>query len=250
MTSQAAPDRALAWYAAAVARRGVRRSAQVGLPGWPDGRLYLPAYQVAEAARLARSSQRTIARWRSGEARPGYRMAPVLPGARGLLSYLDLVEVAFVADLRRSGIALGRLRRAHAYLRRAFGAEHPFAQFRFKSDGVHVLAELAGPADADLVAADGQGQIVWTAALTERFDQFDYESGLARRWYPRGREAGIVVDPRLAFGAPVVAGTGVPTRAVVQRQRAGMATQEIERDLGLAEAQVLAALELEAEPSA
>src|SRR4029453_19047580 len=107
----------------------------------------LGAYRVSEAARYAETSAATVARWFRGYEAPGHRMAPGVgrgdglpPGGGRVLSYLELIEVAFVADFRRLGMALARLRQAHDYLRTTFEVAHPFAEVRFRSDGAHLLA--------------------------------------------------------------------------------------------------------------
>jgi uncharacterized protein (DUF433 family) len=202
----------------------------------------LGAYRVAEAARYAETSATTVTRWFRGYEAPGHRMAPVLGRrADGLLSYLELVEVAFVADFRRLGMALERLRQAHDYLRTTFGVAHPFAEVRFRSDGAHLLA----PFGEGLVAADAGGQLAWASPIAARLEQFDYDGGTVCRWYPRGRARAIAIDPRVGFGAPIVDGTGLPTWAVRDRRRAGESPDAIGADLGLTPAQVEAALAFE-----
>ena len=49
--------------------------------------------------------------------------------------------------------------------------------------------------------------------MAEQVD-FDQETGFADRWYPAGRNGGIVLDPRICFGAPTVVGRGVRTANV------------------------------------
>ena len=44
--------------------------------------------------------------------------------------------------------------------------------------------------------------------------EFDEDSSLAHRWWPMGRTVPIILDPGIAFGAPVVEGTGVRTEIV------------------------------------
>ena len=82
-------------------------------------------------------------------------------------------------------------------------------------------------------------------AVADRISQFDYEDGLALRWHPRGRDSVILVDPRIAFGAPVISGTGVPTWVVKDRVQAGEDLVEIEDDFGLSPDQLKQALAFE-----
>src|SRR5438270_1260132 len=220
-------------------------------PGWQLFRLYLPAYRFSEAARLAGTTTQSISRWYRGYEVPGHRMRPVLPSdGGGLLAYRQLVEVAFVASFRRLGVKLDTLRKAHDYCRKTFESEHPFAELRFKTDGVHVLALLADydPTWAEeerLIVTDVGGQLVWEPAIRDRLDQFDYEENLALRWYPRGRSKVIVVDPRVTFGAPIIRGTGVPTAVVRERYQAGETLEDIQEDFGIPRLQLEQALEFE-----
>jgi uncharacterized protein (DUF433 family) len=215
-----------------------------------ERRLYLPAYRYGEAARLAQTTPQTIARWYHGNAAPGHRIRPVLPLRHAtLVSYMQLVEVAFVADFRRLDVRLDNLRPAHEYLRKAFQVEYPFAQLDVKADGAAVLIEYVdcegGRALRRLIATDRGGQLVWPEAIQQRFDQFDYERRLAVRWHPRGRQNPILVDPRIAFGAPIVGQMGIATSLIRERYEAGESLVEIEEDFGVARAEIAAALAFE-----
>ena len=72
--------------------------------------LYLPAYHVSEAAKYVGVHPNTISAWH-------YRGDPVLPGrTKGrMLSYLELIEVAFVAFFRKLGISMELVREARNY---------------------------------------------------------------------------------------------------------------------------------------
>lgn len=153
---------------------------------------------------------------------------------------MQLVEVAFVATFRSLGVRLEALRNAHAYCQKTFEYEYPFAELRFQTDGVHVFqtyAEFEDEAlkqgEALLIATDAGGQLAWGAAVADRLDQFDYEDNLALRWHPRGRQSIILVDPRVAFGAPILGDTGIATWVIKDRVLAGETLSEIEDDFGV-----------------
>jgi uncharacterized protein (DUF433 family) len=48
------------------------------------------------------------------------------------------------------------------------------------------------------------------------FDNILYADDLAERWNPNSRTPRVVVDPKIAFGHPVVADAGVPTRCLFE----------------------------------
>jgi len=214
--------------------------------GWRR-RLYLPAYTTAEAARFAETKPRTVAYWHYGT---GTKVGPALGGKKPYapLSYLQLVEVAFVASFRQRGVPLQRIRKAREYVAKVFQAEFPFAQYQFKTEGVHVLMNAASvdPDFSELIAADEAGQMAWERVLLERFEQFDYEEDLAVTWHPRGRGVPILIDPRISFGAPVLERTGIPTWVLKGRFDAGETFAEIEADFGVTGPDIRHALEFEA----
>jgi uncharacterized protein (DUF433 family) len=216
-----------------------------GRDGWRR-RLYLPAYTTVEAARFAETKPRTVAYWHYGT---GTRVGPALTGKKRYapLSYLQLVEVAFVASFRQRGVPLQRIRKARDYVAKVFGAEFPFAQYEFKAEGPHILMDAASvdPEFEDFIVADEDGQMAWERIVLERFDQFDYEDDLALRWHPRGRNVPIIIDPRISFGAPIVERTGTPTWVIRGRFEAGETAEEIEADFGVLEDDLRYALEFE-----
>jgi uncharacterized protein (DUF433 family) len=62
------------------------------------------------------------------------------------------------------------------------------------------------------------------------------ERGLATRLYPYTRTpeteapSWVAIDPQIAFGHPVVAGTGIPTAMLAQRYVAGESIDELAAD--------------------
>jgi uncharacterized protein (DUF433 family) len=195
-------------------------------------RLYVPNYEVGDAARYARVHSNTVSRWHKDTSLADRE-------ARAKLSYLQLVELAVVAACREAGMKLPDIRAARAYYAGAFNTKHPFATLKLKTDGV----DLALDAGADLLIGNRGGQMAWKSFIGDRFKEFEYEGGLATRWHVAGVSSPIVIDPRIEFGAPSV--EGVPTWAVRGRWEAGEAISDIADDFGLKNKQVIAALSFE-----
>lgn len=206
-------------------------------------RLYLPNYQVQEAARYARIAPQTIVQWQKGNAGA---LAP--RPHREALSYLELIEVAVVATLRAAGVALWRMREARTYLSNTLKSEYPFAQYRFKTDGRALFIDFAEVVGAKkgfgkLLRPDQQGQLAWEMVIG-RLTEFDYERrGIVIRWHVRGSDYPVVIDPRVSFGSPMI--KGVATWAIKERWYAGEPPDEIADDFGLRETDVVDALAFE-----
>lgn len=208
-------------------------------------RLLLPAYSLVESARYAGISPDTTQNWYYS----GGALGPALPGKEHgkPLSYLELVELAMVAAFRRQNVSLQSIRKARSYAQQVLEEEFPFATERWKTDGFHLVLTLQDyEPNADLshlIIADAAGQLAWESVIATKFFDFDYISGLALTWHVAGRDSKVIIDPRLAFGAPTIA--GVPTRIIHGRLMSGETRDEIAQDFDVSSKVVDEALEFE-----
>ena len=208
-------------------------------------RLVLPAYSLAEAARYVDFHPTTISSWFNRDTSLG----PALVGRQKgrPLSYMQLVEVAFVVTARRLGISLGEIRNTRNYFRQRFHVEYPFATYQFQSEGIHLLLDLQEVeprAERErFILGSRSGQLAWAPLLGERFLEFEYERDLAIIWHVAGSNSPVQIDPRMNFGAPTV--RGIPTWAVKGRYESGEIVEEIQDDFALESSEVIAALEFE-----
>lgn len=209
-------------------------------------RLFLPAYTIAEAARYTKAHPSTISSWFNRKSSLG----PALVGRdKGKpLSYLQLVEVAFVVTARQGlGISLKEIRNTRNYFRQRFNVEFPFATLRFQTEGVHILLDLqeVDPSEerGRFILGGQAGQLAWAPMMGERFREFDYDNDLAIVWHVAGRDSPVRIDPRINFGAPTV--RGIATWAIRGRYEAGEDIEDITDDFGLEPHEVVAALNFE-----
>jgi uncharacterized protein (DUF433 family) len=160
------------------------------------------------------------------------------------LSFLNLVEIHMLDALRRQyRLKLPDIRRAAEYLRRHFNSEHPLARRDMLTDGRHLFVEMALGKDNEqkLVNASKSGQLAMRDLVSFHLRRVDWdEEGLAARMYPFVglRAAGpesprlITIDPRVAFGQPVLARLGVPTTVIACRFESGESIEELAEDYG------------------
>ena len=200
-------------------------------------RLFIPNYQVRDAARYARISPQTVAAWHNRMLSDRER--------RVELSYMQLIEVAVVAAARKAGMKLKDIEAAREYTSTKLQSEFPFAEIEFKTDGKHLMFDdevLAEGKPGAWVSADQGGQLVWKR-IVNRLKEFEYEDGKALRWRVAGRSSPIVIDPRVSFGAPTV--RGVATWAIRGRYQAGESDHDIAEDFGIEIPDVRKALRFE-----
>lgn len=207
----------------------------------------LPAYTYAEAARYAGTNVSNVRRWFRNPSKRGAVLSP-FPDAG--LSYLQLVEVRFVATMRSRGYKLDELRRARAFVSKALAVQHPFATLKFKTGGpslfMEYMQDIEGLPDYDVLFVPAKdGQMAMVDMLEGVIQELDYDHEIAVRWYPRGRERPIVIDPRMSFGRPTVAGTGIPTTVLYHRYHAGDSKAFLADDFRLSVEQVDAGIAFE-----
>ncbi len=205
-------------------------------------RLYLPSYQIAEAAHYAQVAPQTVVAWHKVE-------QDLLSNRedKTALSYMQLIEVAVVAAFRKMGVPLKNIRATREYARHNLKSEYPFATFRFKENARHLYLDshqLEGVAKGSVVQADQGGQLAWESVIG-RLREFDYEEeyGLALKWHVAGRSSPIIIDPRIAFGAPAIKGT--PTWIIKGRFNAGESDSDIAEDFRIDKSDVREALKFE-----
>jgi len=187
-------------------------------------------YSRAEAARLLAMHPQRINRWVRGyryswkfadETRRG-KQPPVintdLPRIDDtiVLSFVELMELRVVQEFIKQGIPLQTVRVAWEHACQAFKIKHPFADRRvFVDEGKIFIAtdDLAVPDVLEISHRKHPFQLIagpiFAQSLTEL--EFDERSFLARKWWPMGPAVPVVLDPRIAFGAPIVDGAGVRT---------------------------------------
>ena len=202
----------------------------------------VPAYSTRESAALVGVPVSTLRSWVLGRSFPGRggprtskAMVQLPRGTSSFLSFTNLVEVHVLAAMRREHeLALDAIRRATQYVHDQLEVEHPLATEKFKTNGIDLFVERLGK----LINVSKDGQLGMKVVLVGSLERIEYNArGKAVRLFPllrrRGAPKSIVIDPRCAFGRPVIAGTAVPVADVRSRFDAGDSVEVLARDFDL-----------------
>lgn len=210
-----------------------------------------PIYTLAEAARLLRVKPSTLRYWLEGMTRGSHRFEPVIrrePTGSSDVSWPEFIEAGWLSEYRRAKVVLPELRSFVSLARDRFSTEYPLATKRPLSVGRDLLYEVqdasALPASLQLVRyRDDQLVLTDVAALFVSKVEFDVETTGAIRYWPRGRDRLVVIDPLVNYGAPTAG--GISTAALVEQIRAGADMDHVARDWGVGIEVVQRALEWE-----
>lgn len=201
-----------------------------------------PAYSFVEAAHYLNLPVSTLSSWFRGQKYKHHheirRFQPVirLDGKPGEgLSFLNLVEAHVLAAIRRNHrISLQKARRALDYVESELGVERPLTNARFETDGVDLLVR-----DLEkLVNVSQEGQLEIEPVIRAFLKRIKRDpAGVPVKLYPFTRKSvsaeepqPVEIDPRVAFGRPVLAGRGVPTAVLADRFKAGDSLADLAQD--------------------
>lgn len=219
-------------------------------------------YSRADAVRLLRMTPSRVARWVRGysykvpytvttERRaqpPVVRVRLPRIGDTTPLTFLDLMELRVVKALVDRGLSLQHVRKAAGLASELFQSPYPFASRRIFTDGDGVFASLTREVPTLIELSSRHEQLIAAPIIEHYLTELDFDpqTSLARRWWPLGRHVPVVLDPDIAFGAPVISGTA--TRTDIIAALAGEADVEIAANAyEIDEAAVEAALRFESD---
>lgn len=172
-------------------------------------------------------------------------------GGTRAVSFLDLMELRFIAVFRAQKVPMPTLRKAADQARRDWCVSHPLALSREKyvTDRRKIFARAAKEND-DATTWDmttGQHEMWDTIEQTiEKGVVFDPSTYLARLWHPKQAEfPTVVIDPRIAFGRPTIEGTRVPTAVLFRQWKAEGSKERVAKWFDLPTDVVATAIEYE-----
>jgi uncharacterized protein (DUF433 family) len=204
----------------------------------------LPAYNIAEASVYLDLPPSTLRGWVCGRyyptesgpkfSEPLIHLPDVADHVPSYLSFTNLIEAHILCALRRQHkLSMLKVREALDYLQIRFPSEHPLAEYRFATDGIHLFIERYG----QLVKITDAAQLEMREVIKAYLRRIEWDpSGLPARFYPLTRDLHereakiIVIDPYVSFGHPVLAGTGIRTDIIAERYYAGESIDDIAKD--------------------
>ncbi len=174
-------------------------------------------YSVSEASRYTQLHHARIYSWlrsRSDTFAPALIRSDYAESIEGrVLSFLDLIDVHVAGKLRNAGVSMQVVRRAYMALQDHFGAEHPFCHQELGTDGQHVFLRVADDVNDEKFYDVVSGQHEFPRVLKQFLKLLDHNQRtlMAEKWRIA---SGVVIDPTVSFGKPVVRGRATTTYVV------------------------------------
>ena len=215
--------------------------------------LEIPNYTVEEAARYLLVPGSTIRYWTVGET--GVTPLTTVYSRRPLLlSFKNLVELYVLESLRKiHDIGLPRIRKSVEDLRIEKPSKYPLADYQLATRGRTIYLEGDGD---ELINLTASGQHAFKTILNPFLKRVERDQeGIARKLFPftsRQHQRNpdhaprvVVIDPRIAFGMPVLINSRISTAFLMSRRNGGTSISKLARDYGRSENEIEEAISLE-----
>lgn len=203
-----------------------------------------PAYGLAEAARYVKLPVATLRSWVAGRAYPKAKGAvgefrPLIHPPRRqppVLSFWNLIEAHVLRSLRTEhGVSLKAMREALAYAERKLDIHRLLLRKELRTDAGRLFLDRYG----ELIELSASGQLAMRKVFEEHLKRVEWDQWqFPVRLYPfvstdTLAPRTIAIDPKIAFGRPIVARAGVSTAAIADRIDANEPAADVAADYEL-----------------
>lgn len=169
-------------------------------------------YTYSDAAKLTRLRTQRVRDWFLGRGDRSHVFSGDYANSteEKILSFRDLIEVFIGGQLRERGVSLQTIRKIHHALVKRWSTEHPFCRQEIRTSGTEVFTVGLDEHGREEIAEVLALQRAFPEVIKPFLDQLDYDSAnlLAARWHIFN---GVVIDPDICFGQPIIEAAGIPT---------------------------------------
>lgn len=206
-----------------------------------------PAYAVAEASRYLKLPAATLRSWVVGRPYPKGKdmvrsQALIHPPQKSppLLTFWNLIEAHVLRSLRTEhGVSIKDVRKALSHAARAEKIQRLFLHKDLRTNAGRLFLQKYG----ELIDLSASGQLAMRKLLEEHLKRVEWDEWqFPVRLYPfvsvGTGERPIAIDPKIAFGRPVVLRAGVSTGIIAERIDAGETVAELSEDYDLSPSEI------------
>ncbi|MGI9043078.1 MAG: DUF433 domain-containing protein [Gemmatimonadaceae bacterium] len=201
-----------------------------------------PAYPLSEAAHYVRLAPATLRSWVAGRNYPvrtgkGF-FEPLIRAADAegsVLSFNNLIEAHVLRALRSDhSVSIRSVRDALNYSEKEFGIE----RLLLRKELTTTAGELFLVRYGQLVNLSRSGQLAMQKLLEAYLSRVEWEKSFPVRLYPfltteLVEQRPIAIDPRIAFGRPILVAKSISTAVIARRIDAGESVDDVASDYDL-----------------
>jgi len=134
------------------------------------------------------------------------------------VNFFVLIELYTFFQLQEFGVYTKRVVKARREIAKQLCTPYPFANRKILTDGKQIWYYL----EKDLIAADPTAQVNFAQIIESFANKIEFSADLlAMRYWPKGKDKSVVVDPHHQFGQPVISGSNIVTDTIYSMYESG-----------------------------
>jgi uncharacterized protein (DUF433 family) len=134
------------------------------------------------------------------------------------VNFYVLIELHTFFQLQDLGVKPKTILAARQTIANETGLIYPFATSDILSDGRKIWYKL----EDTIINADRSRQANFIEIIKQFTKKIDFDSNqIAQKFFPKGRESKIVVNPHHQFGQPVIDGTNINAETIYRMHKSG-----------------------------
>lgn len=222
--------------------------------------LGLGLYTIAEAAKILQLPVEKLRRWAKGyyystqdsqrqESSALLRHEYPELSEQGIITFIEMIELYLIAKFREYGVSMQMIRKVASRIASRHQTNHPFAVMGLRTDGRIIIGEMGQANEKEhsdhYLEELHNCQIVFDIAEQFLYPRVDFDGELINRFWPIGKDKGIICDPHRNFGQPIIDKNRVPTYPLYKMSIAGETPETIAWWYNIDVKSVQAAIEFE-----
>lgn len=178
-------------------------------------------YTIPELSRYVGIKPDRARRWFCGKGSAGgkRKVEPLFEpdhdrvAGKVVLSFYNLIDAFVAAKLTELGVTFRELWAVYNHLQQRYQSKHAFCRKDLLTDGRKIFVHDDENENEKSLVELPSNQYYFEEILTPSLHKIEYDeiSGLANRWRIF---QGVLIDPEISFGEPVVADAFVPTETL------------------------------------
>jgi uncharacterized protein (DUF433 family) len=210
--------------------------------------LEVPIYGALDAAHYLRVPYQTLRYWirGSGSIEPIIKPAETSPPR---LSFMNLMECHMLSAMRTHyNLRLPKVRKALRTLATMFPTPHPLVNRDFETDDVDVFIREHGN---ELINLNRPEQMGFRELLEMHMRRIERTATGIPMFFPfiekrsLDEPKSIMISPAIAFGRPVISGTGISTAVIASRFHARESVGDLAKEYGRTDKEIEEAIRWE-----
>ena len=133
------------------------------------------------------------------------------------VNFYTLIETYVFYKLREMEVPTKKIIEAHNLLSKHHNTPYPFAIHKFLASGADLFHEV----DGSVITLNKAQQLAISEVIHYYAENIDFGERFAEKYYPKGRNSSIVVNPRNQFGSPIIDGTNIKVSTILSLYEGG-----------------------------